>query len=205
MIGRASKIGRLAVAAIDRLTEQLLAPGATGAIEGRLRHWTAGVDRAQPALVLDVGCGSLSRLVPLNAAPIAVDISHARVAAARANGATAVVASADALPFLSGSFTIAASVGLLHHMPDRSASDAIREMTRVTASGGRTVVVDAVLPESAPRKPLAWLIRRLDRGGCMRGQMALEQLFESPAAWRRERMTYARTGLEALVMARNKE
>jgi ubiquinone/menaquinone biosynthesis C-methylase UbiE len=115
-----------------------------------------------------------------------------------------VVASATALPFRDGSFGATVGIGLLHHLSDDEAGRAVSEMTRVTAPGGHTVVLDAVVPEPAWRRPVAAVIRHLDRGRWMRRQAGVESLLDVPDAWTRERFTYARTGLEALVARRRK-
>lgn len=189
--------------ALRRLGQQVLAPGADRRLGERLEKWVPG--RASPAdLVLDLGSGSESRLSRLGVRSVAADVSFSRVAAAARAGAMAVVASAVALPFRGGCFRAAVGVGLLHHLPDHEAARAVREMARVTAVGGHTVVLDAVVPEPAWSRPLAAVIRHFDRGKWMRRQRGIEALLESPEDWTRERFTYALTGLEALVARRRK-
>jgi SAM-dependent methyltransferase len=194
--------------ALRRLGQQVLAPGADRRLGERLEKWVPGRAESPADLVLDLGSGSesrLSRLPRLGARSVAVDVSFSRVAAAARAGAMAVAASAVALPFRGDSFQAAVGVGLLHHLPDDEAARAVREMARVTAVGGHTVVLDAVVPEPALRRPLAAIIRHFDRGRWMRRQQEIESLLESPEAWTRERFTYALTGLEALVAQRRKE
>jgi hypothetical protein len=77
-------------------------------------------------------------------------------------------------------------------------------MIRVTKPGGQTVMFDAVLPDAAWRRPLAWLVRRLDLGARMRPQAGLEALLGVAETWRCRRVSYARSGLEALVAVRRK-
>ena len=194
--------------ALRRLGQQVLAPGADRRLGERLEKWVPGRAESPADLVLNLGSGSesrLSRLPRLGARSVAVDVSFPRVAAAARAGAMAVVASAVALPFRGDCFQAAVGVGLLHHLPDDEAARAVREMARVTAVGGHTVVLDAVTPEPALRRPLAAIIRHFDRGRWMRRQQEIESLLESPEAWTRERFTYALTGLEALVAQRRKE
>ena len=143
---------------------------------------------------LDVGCGGWSCLSAVGMSPYGVDISFERM---RAFG-PGVVATAILLPFADGSFDSVWSFGLLHHLPDHDARAAIREMRRVTRPGGRTVVFDGVLPRHSWRRPLAWVIRRLDHGHWMRRQEALDALLESAGAWSRERFTYSYIGLEGV-------
>ena len=188
---------------LRHLGQKMLAPGADRRLGERLEKWVPG--RASPAdLVLDLGSGSESRLSRLGARSVAADVSFSRVAAAARAGAMGVVASAGALPFRGYCFHAAVGVGLLHHLPDEEAARAVREMARVTAVGGHTVVLDAVVPEPAWSRPLAALIRHFDRGRWMRRQQGLEALLGSPEAWKSERFTYALTGLEALVVQRRK-
>ena len=173
--------------ALYRFSTAVLAPGGARDIASRIE--------SRPGRALDVGCGPDSPLWSVGMKPFGVDIALDR---ARAFG-PAVVASAAALPFADGAFASVWSFGLLHHLPDDRARAALREMRRVTGAGGATVILDAVLPRRGWRRPLAWLLRRLDRGRWMRCQEALQALFDSPAAWRFERFTYARTGLEGVI------
>src|SRR4051794_32123116 len=147
-----------------QLTQSLLAPGANAVIASHIQR--------QPGRALDVGCGPSSLLRRVNMDPIGVDCEPAR---ARAFG-KAVVATATALPFADGAFDSVWSLGLLHHLPDVSARAAIREMRRVTGAGGSTVIFDGVLPANG--RPLAQLIRNLDRGGFMRSPATFHRLFD---------------------------
>ncbi len=72
-------------------------------------------------------------------------------------------------------------------------------MQRVTRAGGCTVIFDAVLPRAAWRRPVAALIRRLDRGRWMRTESALTALLAPLGEWECERLTYSLTGLEGLL------
>jgi SAM-dependent methyltransferase len=190
---------------LHRLLQRALAPGASRQFDDHLRPWLAAPSPGASAeWVLDVGAGSRSRLIGSGRRTVAVDISVWRSVAAARHGALAVVASADALPFRTGAFQATACIGLLHHLADEAAAQAVLELTRVTAAGGRTVILDAVLPEPPARRPLARLIRRFDRGRWMRRQPALEVLLASSHTWTLERLTYSWTGLEGLVAARRK-
>jgi SAM-dependent methyltransferase len=190
------------VETIHRIGQHLLGPGGTRGLEAclaRLAPSTAG------GRCLDVGAGYRSRLRDDHRSVVAVDVSLSRAAAARRHGALAVVATATALPFRDGSFEVTASVGLLHHLPDVHARAAVAEMSRVTAPDGRTVIIDAVLPEAGWRRPIARVIRAVDLGSWMRPQDDLEALFDRDRAWSGERFTYAWTGLEALAAVRATE
>jgi SAM-dependent methyltransferase len=180
------------VAAISTiLTNSLLAPGARPAVARILRAHVPTDGR-----VLDVGCGTRpwvqhSGLVGIDLNPAAVH-SFAR----RAN---ALVGDAVSLPFRDGSFSATMSVGLLHHLTDQQARSAVEEMRRVTAPGGTIVVFDGILPSAARRYRLAALIRALDRGAHMRQADDLAALLAAAARWKMSIMTYASTGLEAMV------
>jgi ubiquinone/menaquinone biosynthesis C-methylase UbiE len=173
--------------ALYTLLQALLAPGGS--------RYIASLIESRPGRALDVGCGPDARLWPADMKPIGVDIALDR---ARAFG-PAVVATAAALPFADSVFDSVYSIGLLHHLPDDQARTAIREMRRVTVAGGVTAILDGVLPRRPLRRPLAWLLRRLDRGRWMRRQDEIQALFDSPASWRFGRFTYTRSGLEGVI------
>jgi ubiquinone/menaquinone biosynthesis C-methylase UbiE len=104
--------------------------------------------------VLDVGTGpgylalAASRLVGPEGRAVGIDaspemIDRARMLAAR-DGARAEyeVASAEALPFEDGSFDVAVSRLVLHHLPGDLKLRALREVRRVLRPGGRLLVTD---------------------------------------------------------------
>jgi SAM-dependent methyltransferase len=208
------------------LAGRLLAPGTASALAARI---AAEVATLPPGRHLDLGCGPASRLARAGVSPIGVDLSPAYARALRRTGGLAVVARAEALPFRTGAFGAAWSFGLLHHLSDEAARRALAEARRVARSG-RIVVFDAVWPRQARRRPLAWALRRLDRGGFMRDEAALHALLAGApgtpaepaepvkpvepatgreprstagpsAAGRCRRFTYSWTGLEALWYA----
>jgi SAM-dependent methyltransferase len=196
------------------LAGQALAPGAGTALRSRI----ATELRTSPAgRQLDIGCGPRSWLARTGAAPVGVDASIAYARALRRAGGAAVVARAEALPFRTGAFASAWCFGLLHHLSDEGVRRALAEAGRV-AGPGRIVVFDGVLPRHPCRRPFAWALRRLDRGGFMRSEGALRALLSGPggecevcraaeglqgertrpAEWRVTRFTYSWTGLEGL-------
>lgn len=181
-----------------RLAQCVLAPGAGR----RIGEWIAArlASHPAPGPVLDVGCGPASWLWRAGLRPVGVDLSPGRAAAfGRGHGSAAVAASAIALPFPDGCFASVWSFGLLHHLSDDHARAAVSEMLRVTRPGGHGIVFDAVLPGAAWRRPLAWALRRLDRGRWVRTQEGLESLLGEPRGWERRQLTYALTGLEGLL------
>ncbi len=179
---------------IDRLSQQVLAPGAAAYLGKRLSRRLAALGSPP---VLDVGCGYGSPLPDPHRRMIGIDRDEQR-ARARASHAATAVADAAALPFADGHFAASISIGLLHHLDNDAARRAIGEMMRVVRPGGRVVIFDAVLPASARRRPLAAMIRALDRGNAMRTEAELRGLFRGISDWRFKRVTYAATGLEGL-------
>lgn len=171
-----------------RLSQLLFGPAAAGEVMRR----TADIPRGGKHL--DVGCGPVSWLWQDRVRPIGVDVDIRRAAAF----GSGVAASAVSLPFACGAFDVCWSFGLLHHLNDRDVGLAIAEFRRVTRPGGHIVIFDGVLPEC--RRPLASLVRALDRGHWMRRQGPLESLLGAAVRWRVERFTYA-AGLEGVLCA----
>ncbi len=180
-----------------RLQRLILAPGADQTL---FRRFNALLTRLpENPRILDVGCGPSSRLWPLGVHPIGLDYSLNYAWAYAAKGEPAVVGSSDALPFPKGVFDAVWSVGVFHHMPDELVHHAVREMWRVCRPGGLVVIFDAVLPEPAWRRPLAYMQRRLDRGRFMRREAHLRALLAVGQELEIERLTYTYNGLEALL------
>ena len=91
--------------------------------------------------ILEIGFGGgalLRRLAGAGAEPSGVDLSEAMVDRARADGLSAFLASAEALPFGDDSFDKAVSLNSLYFWPDPAA--AFGELARVVKPGGRLVV-----------------------------------------------------------------
>lgn len=181
----------------SRLAEQCLAPGAEAALAARLIGWLGAVGGG--GWILDVGCGPSSRVATAGCPRvIATDLSLPRAAAVQRNAAAAIVATAAKLPFADAQFDAVWCGGVLHHLADPMARAVVHEIMRVTRPSGHCVIFDSVLPEPAWRRPLAWAVRRLDRGRFVRTQAAFETLLSERYAWRCERFTYARNGLEGV-------
>lgn len=113
-------------------------------------------------------------------------------------GGQAVQGSGAQLPFAQESFSGVWSIGLFHHLPDATAHDVLAEAIRVCRPGGYIAILDAVLPHSRWRRPLASVIRALDRGEFMRSEEKLKSLLPFFDKWKITRLTYAATGLEML-------
>ena len=151
---------------------------------------------------LDVGCGPRhigATRSPLPAGQlVGVDLAPP-LAPRLINGWLPACASADLLPFPDQIFDGVFCFGLLHHLDERQALMALAEMRRVLRPGGVALVFDAVTPRSALRRPLAALLRALDRGRYMRPESALHDLLGEKGFRPGPRMTYAWTGLEGCV------
>lgn len=190
---------------VYRLAQSLLAPGA----DGRLTAWLARTVGEVSGPALDVACGPDSWLWRVGIEPIGLDISPAYTATFTGPGGdrAAVCASAGELPLADACCGLVFSLGLLHHLPDNLAARAVAEMVRVCAPGGKVVVFDGLLPDSALTRPLAWLIRKADRGRFMRTGAELAAVIgrSGTDGWRTEKLTYALTGLEGLALVRESE
>jgi len=184
---------------VYRAAEVLLAPG-LGPRLRRLTQELAQRYRLRPD-ALDVGCGPKTFLSETSLRPVGIDLSQRSAQALTAAGVPALVASADHLPFADGAFATVWSVGLLHHLEDHQARAAVREMVRV-AGNGDVVIVDAVLPRRVWTRPLAYAVRRLDRGRHVRSQLAHEALLPDRTRWTTERITCSAIGHEVTICLR---
>jgi SAM-dependent methyltransferase len=177
--------------------QNIFAPGAT---TGLTRYIADMLDVLPDSdSLLDVGCGPQSWLSRVGKQPAGVDIEPAYVDAYIRNGGKARLGSADELPYTEGSFFGLWCIGVLHHLPDETVMAAVREAIRVTRPRGYIAVLDAVLPVSAARRPLAAVIRRIDRGKHMRKEERLRALLDPYGRWTYDRFTYSATGLEMLA------
>jgi SAM-dependent methyltransferase len=108
--------------------EEQILPMAAGELQGRSR-------------VLDVGCGDgqISRLASSLGADVVIGVdptwNQVRVAHDRGGGASFARAGAGALPFAGGSFDAVVACLVFEHI--RDVDDAIAEVARVLAPGGR--------------------------------------------------------------------
>lgn len=179
-----------------RLARSVLAPGTEAGLPRIIEHLFSQLPLAKR--LLDVGCGPSSWLFRFGMCPMGVDLTYPYVLEYARRGAPAVVASAQALPFPAQSFDGVWSIGLLHHLPTTVASEAIHEMIRVCQLGGYVAILDAVSPHTTRQRPIAALLRRLDRGQFMRRQGELEALLPHRERWSVQRRTFSVNGLEAL-------
>lgn len=85
--------------------------------------------------------GPDGRAVGLDASPEMVERAQAH-ALAEGQGATFVLAGAQKMPFENGSFDVVVSRLAMHHIPADVKGDAMDEIARVLAPGGRMVLTD---------------------------------------------------------------
>lgn len=181
---------------IYRCAQVLLAPGS----ERRIGKYARSIAEHLPSAgrLLDVGCGPFSRLWALGLHPVGLDLSAEYTASFRLKHEPVVNGSADNLPLLGKTFDGIWSFGLLHHLSDEAVHRVIGEAMRVRRPDGYIVIFDAVLPDSAWSRPLASIIRRIDRGHFMRRQEDIENILRSHGDWSCQRVDYAMTGLEGM-------
>jgi ubiquinone/menaquinone biosynthesis C-methylase UbiE len=183
--------------AFYRLVQNLLAYGANDLVLNHIRALRAKLPRAEH--VLDIGCGPQSWLWQMGAHPIGLDLTYSYCKAFHEKAEPAVTGSASALPFPSGSFEEVWSIGMFHHLPDMLTQQALDEMLRVCRPNGYVVIFDAVLPVRAWQRPVAYALRRADRGRFVRSQAAFESLLPQRSRWSVERVAYSHTGMEIVI------
>ena len=183
--------------AFYRLVQNLLAYGANELVLNQIRAVRAKFPPAKH--ILDIGCGPKSWLWQVGEHPVGLDLTYSYCTAFHEGTEPAVMGSAARLPFGPESFEEVWSIGMFHHLPDGLMKQALDEMRRVCRRNGHVLVVDAVLPVRAWQRPLAYAIRRADRGRFVRSQAALESLLPERSQWSVERVPYSRTGLEIVI------
>lgn len=127
---------------------------------------------------LDFGCGT-GEFAPCFPAAhyTGIDLSRQYLAyATRTHGGRFVALSGEALPFAPMSFDAALILGVLHHLPDDVARQAVAELHRVLKPGATVLVMEDIPP------PDIWNIgghamHWLDRGGFIRSDAEYRSLF----------------------------
>lgn len=187
-----------------KLSQLIFAPGAQTLLNRRLRQVVCSLPNAKK--LLDVGCGPSSWLWNLDLSPFGLDISHEYSKAFQNSGGSSTTGSASFMPFHNRVFDGVWCIGVLHHLKDTEAMQAIQEMIRVCQSGGYIIILDAVLPANRLNRPIAVLVRSMDRGKYMRSQKAYLELLPKHLFWQVQRFTYTLNGLEMLqcVAKKNK-
>ena len=172
----------------------ILAPGFHAKIRRTVRGQMAPLG---PGRWLDIGCGPRSPIAQtLPGTLVGIDHAADLLPETQRGGVVCVCANANALPFAAECFDGVVCFGLLHHLNEADADLALVEMRRVLRSGGSILLLDNVSPESVACRPLAALLRALDRGCHIRTKEALQCLLERRGFHLGPRFTYSWAGLE---------
>ena len=183
---------------IYRLSQFILAPGSKKATTQRIKQLLKQLPTAHR--ILEIGCGPSSFLWQMGLHPIGLDLSHVYTLTFHHHGYEVINGSAVALPFLDRSFDGVWSIGLLHHLSDGEAQQAVIEMMRICLPGGYIVIFDSVLPNPSWRRPVAYFLRRVDRGRFVRREEEIKNLLPLNRCFKMERITYSLNGLEAMLV-----
>lgn len=96
--------------------------------------------------ILEAGCGTgpvAGRLTGLTSLVYGVDISPTAAELTKDTGVKTAVADARELPFRDGAFDLVYSTGVVDLFSDTQAAVILKEIVRVTETGGRVVVITA--------------------------------------------------------------
>ena len=139
----------------------------SGSLDMAVRRSTARLLRPRAGLVLDVCCGTGDLALAFargrrGCRVVGVDFSRAMLKIARGKGASgsmcAVLADALLLPFRTGSFDVAANAFGIRNIA--RARQAMSEMARVAAPGGKAVILELGLPAAGPARLIYGLYLR---------------------------------------------
>ena len=182
---------------VYNLFQSIFGPGVNTKLTRLISNFIPYLEHSER--ILDIGCGPSSWLSRVGLSPIGLDICYSYIQRIASRGGKAILASADNLPFHSLCFDNVFSLGLLHHVPDVVAINIIREAIRVCKPGGFIILIDNCWPKKFYHRPLAYLLRRLDRGKYVRTQNEFINLFPNPILWDTQRFTYSYNGLEGIA------
>lgn len=191
---------------VYKAAQLILGPGAESAITDHINALRKTLP-ADNGNILDIGCGPESWLSKADRSlkPVGVDLTPSYIKSYNETGCLGVVGSADQIPFGENKFDSVWTIGLLHHLPDSVVHQTLLESVRVCKPGGHVVILDAVKPKHAALRPIASILRKMDRGEFMRMEAHIRSLFPNTNDWKVERMTYAYTGLEMLSCVYTKQ
>lgn len=129
--------------------------------------------------VLDIGCGVGAHAEFLTARYTGIDVNPRYIAMAKeSHQGEFHVMDGTRLTFPAGTFDVAMSIAIFHHLSDQQVQDAVREAIRVLRPGGRLHVIDPVLPIAEPARFKRWLFLH-DRGQFQRTVGHLENVLTS--------------------------
>lgn len=188
-----------------KLSQMILAPGKPMFMKG---IWAEAFDIGRSP-VLDVGCGPKLIGPRPEGALYGVDINvrylESYLRESQLTGlkyssqkTEVIEGTSTSLPFEDNFFLEVRANGFLHHINDDDLRISAKEMYRCLSPGGQLVILEDIWPRSKLWRPLAWLIRRFDRGEFMRTEDKLISLFTDaigkPAVTKRH--TYSLLGTE---------
>lgn len=186
----------LEIPLVYRLSQLLLGPGVNTLLPRKIKSVVDSFPT--PKSVLDVACGPSSWLWKVGVRPTGLDVSQNYVKDFSKGGCNGVVASSLEIPFQKESFDAIWSIGLFHHLTEDESRKTIAEMQRVLQADGYLILFDGVYPRNSLTRPIAWGLRKSDRGLYMRKQEELEALLPSRDLWQVKRVTYSYFGHEGL-------
>jgi 2-polyprenyl-6-hydroxyphenyl methylase / 3-demethylubiquinone-9 3-methyltransferase len=136
-----------------------------------------GEGALQQQEILEIGCGGgliCEQLAKRKATMVGIDLSEGALAAARAHARQSGLghiihyeqASAEALPYADGSFSVIICLDVLEHVRDLKTT--IAEVARVLAPGG-IFVFDTINRTLIARAVLIWYGEHFPSGGLIRG------------------------------------
>lgn len=185
---------------IYNFTQKFFAPGANKKIIYEINSIIKKLPHAEN--YLDVGCGPKSVLWNIGIKPIGLDVSTKYINEFnKISNNLGIIGRSDSIPLGNESFDSIWSFGLFHHLSDKIVKCSLKEMLRVCKNKGHFIIFDAVLPKSYINRPIAWLIRKADRGRYMRNEKELLFLISNKYnIVFQKRISYSYTGLEALII-----
>ena len=175
-----------------------MTPGMKSIYPKRLRELLPDV--SQDNDVLDIACGPNSLLWMIDLDPMGIDLSQNYVTRFHEKRKKAVLGSAVHLPVAGEQFDYVCTFGLFHHLPDEDVRKAVAEMIRVCRKGGQIIIVDAVYPVTPLFRPIAYFLRKIDRGRYMRDQDQLDALMPGDLTWKHIRRSYTYFGHELFAL-----
>lgn len=132
--------------------------------DAKLQPFLQGVASQPPRRVLDVGCGPGTNAAAFAKAEyVGIDINAEYIATAqqRFGGRFIVGDLRDPRVLPDERFDCVLANSLMHHLPDNVVDALLARMAQLTSSGGRTHLLDLVLPSG---RSAARMLARMDRG-----------------------------------------
>jgi ubiquinone/menaquinone biosynthesis C-methylase UbiE len=114
--------------------------------------------------VLDVGCGTGLFMDCFKGKYTGIDINQEYIRRAEAKGkGVFLVADATVLPFVSETFDLIFTLGLLHHLDTQDRKKMLDEMKRICKTDGYIFIMDGLVPSNR-LNVIGYILAKLDRG-----------------------------------------